>query len=380
MNKVLIILPSEYNKLETFLKELVTNLKKSNETKFYFVNNGGELGWGKLCSLFLLILNLRKVFVYYNLLKFENSFYNKLRNIYFNAQALSFQKLDIIHYSFSNLAVSNFVLGKVYNAKISIGFRGYDITYYPINHPNCYSVDFWNHIDYIQTNSNDLYQCSLRWGANVHIPVFKITAGVNDDFILNLKNFKCRENFLDNCISLLFIGRLHWKKGMESLIRLLLIGRKNNVMLKLIIIGDGPEIEKLNYLIWKYDLNNQIDLLGRLTQFEILDIIDKSDLVIAPSIQEGCSNVILESQARGKYCIVSNADGMNEVIEDGLTGSVCEEFDEELMFHEILRYSKLDRVIREDMAINSITRVSNKFSRTLQIEKWEYYFKYFITK
>jgi colanic acid/amylovoran biosynthesis glycosyltransferase len=378
MKKVLIVLPSEYNKLETFLKVLVDHLMLSKTTKFYFTHNSARLDLTKIVAILKLIFNLRKVVSYYSTIENRLTILKKMKNIYVNSNSLIYRKLDVIHFSFSNLAVSNFTIGKIYNARVSVGFRGYDITYFPLNHPNCYSIEYWKNIDFIQTNSDDLYRCALRWGVSSEVPYYKITAAVNDEFILSPGKVKIKESFHNCAVKILFIGRLHWKKGIESLIRLLLISNTKEIDMHLTIIGDGQEFEKLKYLIWKYDLYKQITLLGRLNQLEILSVIDETDIVVAPSIQEGCSNVVLEAQARGKFCIVSDADGMNEVILNNETGFMFEEFNEAEILNLIIKYVNYNHQERSFIAIRTIERIRKQFLRSKQIEEWEYYFNEFI--
>lgn len=378
MKKVLMLLPSDYNNLETFLKILVDELSKSTKTTYYFAHLETKLNVRKLISLFSIPIYPSRLYKYFKLLGNHLSLKHKLVNIYVNIDLLTYRKIDIIHSTFSNLIIGNYFIGKIYNAQISIGLRGYDITYFPVTHKNCYNTDFWNHIDFIQTNSSDLYQYALKWGANAKTPIFKINAAVNDDFILDVNDIKIRDNFDSGIIKLLFIGRLHWKKGLDSLVRLILISRGSNSKLQLSVIGDGPEFEKFTYLIWKYDLQDQIHLLGKLNQNAIINNIDKADIVIAPSIQEGCSNVVLESQARGKFCIVSDAEGMNEVIQVDETGFTFKEFDELSILKLIDIYVNYNYQERTEIAISTIKRISENFRRSKQIGEWEYYFNEFI--
>ena len=372
------LLPSDYNNLETFLKILVDELSKSTKTTYYFAHLETKLNVRKLISLFSIPIYPSRLYKYFKLLGNHLSLKHKLVNIYVNIDLLTYRKIDIIHSTFSNLIIGNYFIGKIYNAQISIGLRGYDITYFPVTHKNCYNTDFWNHIDFIQTNSSDLYQYALKWGANAKTPIFKINAAVNDDFILDVNDIKIRDNFDSGIIKLLFIGRLHWKKGLDSLVRLILISRGSNSKLQLSVIGDGPEFEKFTYLIWKYDLQDQIHLLGKLNQNAIINNIDKADIVIAPSIQEGCSNVVLESQARGKFCIVSDAEGMNEVIQVDETGFTFKEFDELSILKLIDIYVNYNYQERTEIAISTIKRISENFRRSKQIGEWEYYFNEFI--
>jgi colanic acid/amylovoran biosynthesis glycosyltransferase len=227
-------------------------------------------------------------------------------------------------------------------------------------------------VDFIQTNSQDLYNWALHWGAYKSIPVTTINAAVNDSYIKKIEDIKVKENL--ERVNLVFVGRLHWKKGLDTLLRIFIEYLKMNSA-RLTVIGDGPELEKLKFLIEKYQLKNSVMLLGRLSQSDILKLFDESDILLAPSIQEGCSNVVLEAQSRGLYCIVSDAEGMNEVVENNETGKICNPWDKNEWIQAIEEYRELEYESRKKKAIYGVSRITNKFSRSKQISEWNEYFK-----
>jgi colanic acid/amylovoran biosynthesis glycosyltransferase len=284
---------------------------------------------------------------------------------------LTTSSVKVVHYLFSNLAVGREKLAGIIGAKNSIGLRGYDISFFEINHPGSYSSLFWESVDSIQANSNDLYIWALKWGANKKIPIKIINAAVNDDFILDSSLVKKRQNF--DRINLIFVGRLHWKKGLDTLFRIFLnLLKTKNVFLD--IVGDGPEMEKIKFLIEKLNLYDRVFIRGKLSQNDILKCFDDSDILLAPSIQEGCSNVVLEAQARGLYCIVSNAEGMNEVVEVNKTGVICDMWDDKKWVEEVIAYSNFDYKDRLKISEYSISRISKYFTRSSQVKQWNSYF------
>jgi colanic acid/amylovoran biosynthesis glycosyltransferase len=277
-----------------------------------------------------------------------------------------------VHYLFANLTVGRENLARSIGAKTSIGLRGYDITFYALNHPNAYSKYYWEHVDFIQTNSQDLYNWALHWGASASIPVITINAAVNDAFIRNTEDLVIKQNLKH--VNFVFVGRLHWKKGLDALFRIFKAFQKRNSS-NLVVIGDGPEMEKLKFLIEKYQLKENVQLLGSLNQVDILKIFDESDILLAPSIQEGCSNVVLEAQSRGLYCVVSDAEGMNEVIENNVTGKICDAWNENEWLSGIEEYCDLEYESRKKKALYGVNRIADKFSRSNQISEWNEYFK-----
>jgi glycosyltransferase involved in cell wall biosynthesis len=97
--------------------------------------------------------------------------------------------------------------------------------------------------------------------------------------------------------------------------------------------------------------------------------------LLAPSIQEGCSNVCLESQARGKYCVVSDAEGMNEIIIDGTTGSITPKGDWMAIADAIENYYQMPYVSRLASSSESIKFIERDYLRSLQTQKWIDFFQ-----
>ena len=66
------------------------------------------------------------------------------------------------------------------------------------------------------------------------------------------------------------IGRLHWKKDYTSIIIALKNLKDRGIDFEYTIIGDGPEEEKLKYLVYELGLINNIIFTGKISQKEIL--------------------------------------------------------------------------------------------------------------
>jgi glycosyltransferase involved in cell wall biosynthesis len=71
-----------------------------------------------------------------------------------------------------------------------------------------------------------------------------------------------------------------------------------------VLVGDGPDIDKIQSLIHYYQLQDSVKLLG--IRSDIPEILSKLDIFLFPSIYEGLGNVVIEAQAAGVPCLVSN--------------------------------------------------------------------------
>ena len=81
---------------------------------------------------------------------------------------------------------------------------------------------------------------------------------------------------------------------------------------KLVIIGRKLTIHE-----------DGIDNPGRISSLtEMRDLFLKTDLVVAPSRCEPFQEFLLEAMNYGVPCIVSDSDGMPEIIDNGVNGIV----------------------------------------------------------
>ena len=86
---------------------------------------------------------------------------------------------------------------------------------------------------------------------------------------------------------------------------------------KLFIVGVGENEEKIRSLIRKYNLNNNVILLGR--RNDVNSLLQMADCYIMPSVFEGLSVAAIEAQASGIRCFLSDVVSKDVCITD-----VCE--------------------------------------------------------
>ncbi len=84
---------------------------------------------------------------------------------------------------------------------------------------------------------------------------------------------------------------------------------------KLILVGDGERREELEKLILHENIANRINLLGVRT--DVYSLIKMCDISILSSHWEGFGLSAVESMACGIPLIVSNVEGLSEVVGDG---------------------------------------------------------------
>ncbi|OUL27226.1 glycosyltransferase family 4 protein [Nostoc sp. 106C] len=85
--------------------------------------------------------------------------------------------------------------------------------------------------------------------------------------------------------------------------------------LQLILIGDGKHRVELETLVENLELGERINFLGQLPAGDAVRIqLDRADLFILPSYQEGLPRAMIEAMARGLPCIGSSVGGIPELL------------------------------------------------------------------
>ena len=91
---------------------------------------------------------------------------------------------------------------------------------------------------------------------------------------------------------------------------------------KLIMVGDGPDREIADQLCKNLGIKKRVLFLGNTSDIE--QILCFSDLFLLPSMSESFGLSALEAMVAGVPVVSSNAGGIPEVNEEGVSGFLCE--------------------------------------------------------
>jgi colanic acid/amylovoran biosynthesis glycosyltransferase len=230
------------------------------------------------------------------------------------------QNLDWIHFGFATAAIGRENVAKAVNAKMAVSVRGYDMAVYPLKHADCFK-SLWTKIDKLHYLSDELLRLCIQQGFTNTIKHQKIAPAIDITLFKSVKDEFFGHDKSEPVI-LLAVSRLHWIKGLEHVI--IALSHLDNQNAQLIIVGEGPEHERLLFTAHQRGIAHRVKLVGKKPVKDVKQFYAQAHLFIQYSQHEGFCNAVLEAQAMGVPCIVSNGGALPENVLDGVTGWVVE--------------------------------------------------------
>jgi phosphatidylinositol alpha-1,6-mannosyltransferase len=141
---------------------------------------------------------------------------------------------------------------------------------------------------------------------------------------------------------LLTVGRLVNRKGHTSVIEALPFILESFPETLYVIVGTGPEEQRLKDLVLRAGLQDRILFTGRVDESELACWYEICDIMVMPNRYlsetrdtEGCGIVFLEASAHGKPVIGGRDGGVADAILDGRTGFTIDGTDAAMLAEKV---------------------------------------------
>jgi phosphatidylinositol alpha-1,6-mannosyltransferase len=166
---------------------------------------------------------------------------------------------------------------------------------------------------------------------------------------------------------LLTVTRLYPYKGVDRMLEALPAIAQAVPDVRYLVVGEGPDLERLQRLAAGLGLQNRVSFLGRRTVAEIVSLYNLADLFVLltreePPDVEGFGLVFLEAAACGLPSLGGRSGGIPEAIEDGRTGWLVDPRDPRTIAATIIDLLKSPERMR---------RASEQCLRTAPERTWE---------
>lgn len=110
------------------------------------------------------------------------------------------------------------------------------------------------------------------------------------------------------------VGRFCEAKNHSFLLRVFAAAIKQGLDAELLLVGNGPLLEQTKALAKELDIVECVHFLGSRT--DVARLYQAMDVLLFPSIYEGYPNVIVEAQASGLQCLMSDCITSDVILTD----------------------------------------------------------------
>ncbi len=167
----------------------------------------------------------------------------------------------------------------------------------------------------------------LKYKYKIKKPINIIPTGVDIEKFFkenikerDVKKLREQNKINPNDFVAMWVGRLGYEKRVNILIEGYVDVVKENKTAKLLIVGGGPEEEKLKELVNKYNLNDNVIFIGKIPYEEIPKYYQLASIVVTASHYETQGLTLVEGFGAGKPVVCVVDESFKNVVKDDYNG------------------------------------------------------------
>src|SRR5580658_568786 len=143
---------------------------------------------------------------------------------------------------------------------------------------------------------------------------------------------------VQDCIVIGHVGLFYRWDRLDALIEVVKSFRNRHPKIKVLLVGDGPEMQNLKQTAFRLGMEREVIFSGPVPRDDVPAYIDAMDICVLPdSSAFGSPIALFEFMAMGKPCVVPDIGPMRDVIEDGATGVMFPQGDHNALGEGLLR-------------------------------------------
>ena len=172
-------------------------------------------------------------------------------------------------------------------------------------------------------------------------------------------------------ITFVLIGRLLWDKGVGEYVEAarMLHARYPHARFQLLgpVGVDNPSaITQADIDGWLKE--GVIEYLGE--AHDVRPVIARADCVVLPSYREGVPRTLMEASAMGRPIVATDVPGCREVVDDGVTGLLCEVRNAQSLSAKLAQILEMSEGARREMGLRGRDKVVAEFDEARVVEHY----------
>lgn len=280
-------------------------------------NNWLKLAYNLWRTLQLLVQRPKALIALYKEVKTYKTAYHRWQN-YSKLLPMVLNQPDILHIQWAKNLQNLMVLKTVFNIPLVLSLRGSQINYSPIVSKEL-SISYRKNfpkVDAFHAVSIAMGSEAEKYGAVTE--KIKVIYSILPKMFLDA--YQPLQSKKRSTIKILSVGRSHWIKGYTYAIEAMAELKNRGHTVHYQIVGIDKADEELLFLIAEFGLSQNVVLQPKMSQTELMAVMQTQDIMLLSSLEEGIANVVLEAMAMGLPVISTNCGGMSEVVIPGETG------------------------------------------------------------
>ncbi len=179
-----------------------------------------------------------------------------------------------------------------------------------------------------------------RWGIEENrIEVIPISFGKPEDLRAKSPN--------KEILRLVSAFRMCWEKDIARHLECAKYLKTKGIPFQYDFYGDGPDLDQLYFLRSQMGLEQEVRVLGKISNAEFRNVLPSYDFLMQLSRSESLGMSVIESQTLGVPPIVSNEGGLPEVVRHFETGWVCDLASTNAILDEAIKVWKDESLYRQ---------------------------------
>jgi glycosyltransferase involved in cell wall biosynthesis len=172
-------------------------------------------------------------------------------------------------------------------------------------------------------------------------------------------------------LKVLFAGRLNASKGILVLLEAMKILDKDNIPVKLDILGQGELLSECERVSKLSQRATEIKILGTVPYgFEFFQLLQEYHAIVVPSISDEQPRIVYDAYSQGIPVLATDTAGLRDCIQNGKTGLLANSNDP-IALADLLKWSWQNLSQLKSMGFASLKVARNMTHQEMHRKRWQ---------